>query len=139
MASRKLRTLQIRPEAREDVRRLIKLDRRLAVVASTALRDIANGTTVGVPLEKMAKFGDLSDCRKVYFGYGNPPTHRIVYRELDEETIEIIDVVALESREDAYVYLLAAERLRRLPEETQQEFKSVHQRIIAKRALKKKE
>ena len=139
MASRKLRTLQIRPEAREDVRRLTKLDRRLAVVASTALRDIANGTTVGVPLEKMAKFGDLSDCRKVYFGYGNPPTHRIVYRELDEETIEIIDIVALESREDAYVYLLAAERLRRLPEETQQEFKSVHQRIIAKRALKKKE
>jgi len=139
MASRKLRTLQIRPEAREDVRRLTKLDRRLAVVASTALRDIANGTTDGVPLEKMAKFGDLSDCRKVYFGYGNPPTHRIVYRELDEETIEIIDVVALESREDAYVYLLAAERLRRLPEETQQEFKSVHQRIIAKRALKKKE
>jgi len=139
MASRKLRTLQIRPEAREDVRRLTKLDRRLAVVASTALRDIANGTTVGVPLEKMAKFGDLSDCRKVYFGYGNPPTHRIVYRELDEETIEIIDVVALESREDAYVYLLAAERLRRLPEETQQEFKSVHQRIIAKRALRKKE
>ena len=139
MASRKLRTLQIRPEAREDVRRLTKLDRRLAVVASTALRDIANGTTVGVPLEKMAKFGDLSDCRKVYFGYGNPPTHRIVYRELDEETIEIIDVVALESREDAYVYLLAAERLRRLPEETQQEFKSVHQRIIAKRDLKIKE
>jgi hypothetical protein len=139
MASRKLRTLQIRPEAREDVRRLTKLDRRLAVVASSALRNIANGTTVGVPLEKMAKFGDLSVCRKVYFGYGNPPTHRIVYRELDEETIEIIDVVALESREDAYVYLLAAERLRRLPEETQQEFKSVHQRIIAKRALKKKE
>jgi hypothetical protein len=138
MASRKLRTLKIRPEAREDVRRLTKLDRRLAVVAATALRNISNGTTVGVPLEKMAKFGDLSDCRKVYFGYGSPPTHRIVYRELDENTIEIIDVVAIESREDAYVYLLAAERLRRLPEETQQEFTSVHQRIIAKRALKKK-
>lgn len=139
MASRKLRTLKIRPEAREDVRRLTKLDRRLAVVAATALRNISNGSTVGVPLEKMAKFGDLSDCRKVYFGYGNPPTHRIVYRELDENTIEIIDVVAIESREDAYVYLLTAERLRRLPDETQQEFKSVHQRIIAKRALKKKE
>jgi mRNA-degrading endonuclease RelE of RelBE toxin-antitoxin system len=139
MASRKLRTLQIHPEAREDVRRLTKLDRRLAVVAATALRNISNGSTVGVPLEKMAKFGDLSDCRKVYFGYGSPPTHRIMYRELDENTIEIIDVVAIESREDAYVYLLAAERLRRLPEETQQEFKSVHQRIIAKRALKKKE
>ena len=139
MASRKLRTLKIRPEAREDVRRLTKLDRRLAVVAATALRNISNGSTVGVPLEKMAKFGDLSDCRKVYFGYGNPPTHRIVYRELDENTIEIIDVVAIESRDDAYVYLLTAERLRRLPDETQQEFKSVHQRIIAKRALKKKE
>lgn len=139
MASRKLRTLKIRPEAREDVRRLTKLDRRLAVVAATALRNISNGSTVGVPLEKMAKFGDLSDCRKVYFGYGDPPTHRIVYRELDENTIEIIDVVAIESREDAYVYLLTAERLRRLPEETRQEFTSVHQRIIAKRALKKKE
>jgi hypothetical protein len=109
------------------------------VVAATALRDISNGLTVGVPLEKMAKFGDLSDCRKVYFGYGSPPTHRIVYRELDENTIEIIDVIAIESREDAYVYLLTAERLRRLPEETEQEFSSVHQRIIAKRALKKKE
>jgi penicillin-binding protein-related factor A (putative recombinase) len=62
-----------------------------------------------------------------------------VYRELDENTIEIIDVVVIESREDAYVYLLAAERLRRLSEETQQEFKSVHQRLIAKRALKKKD
>ena len=139
MASRKLRALKIRPEAREDVRRLTKIDRRLAVVAATALRDISNGTTVGVQLEKMAKFGDLSDCRKVYFGYGSPLTHRIVYRELDENTIEIIDVVAIESRDDAYVYLLTAERLRRLPDETQQEFKSVHQRIIAKRALKKKE
>ena len=68
MASRKLRTLQIRPEAREDVKRLTKLDRRLAVVAATALRNIAIGTAIGVPLEKMAKFGDLSDCRKVYFG-----------------------------------------------------------------------
>jgi len=139
MGSRVQRKLHLSEDVDKDIARLVASDRRLAEIAFQSLRELASGTTVGVPLEKMAKFGDLSDCRKVYFGYGNPPTHRIVYRELNEKTIEIIGVVVIESREDAYVYLLAAERLRRLPEETQQEFKSVHQRIIAKRALKKKE
>ncbi len=139
MGSRVHRRLHLSEDVDKDIARLVASDRRLAEIAFQSLRELALGTTVGVSLEKMAKVGDLSDCRKVYFGYGSPPTHRIVYREIDENTIEIIDVVAIESREDAYVYLLAAERLRRLLEENQQEFQSVHQRIIVKRALKKKE
>ncbi len=81
----------------------------------------------------MAKTGDLSDCRKLYFGLGNPPSHRIVYRVLDE-TIEIIEIVAVEARADMYVYLLAALRLGRLPAETKPQLNRVHQQIIAKRA-----
>ena len=118
---------------------IFEIDRRLGQHAASMLKQIAAGSVTGVPLEKMPKFGDLSDCRKVYFGYGNPPSHRIVYREIDETHIEVFEIVALESRDDAYVYLLTALRLQRLPQETHQEYMSVHQRIIAERAKKKKQ
>lgn len=135
----KRRIVQISNEADGDLGRLIEIDRRLGQLAASMLKQLAAGSVTGVPLEKMPKFGDLSDCRKVYFGYGNPPSHRIVYREIDEARIEVFEIVALESRDDAYVYLLTALRLQRLPQETHQEYMSVHQRIIAERANKKKQ
>ena len=135
----KRRIVQISNEADGDLGRLIEIDRRLGQLAASMLKQLAAGSVTGVPLEKMPKFGDLSDCRKVYFGYGNPPSHRIVYREIDEARIEVFEIVALESRDDAYVYLLTALRLQRLPQETHQEYMSVHQRIIAERAKKKKQ
>ena len=134
----KRRIVQISDDADGDLGRLIEIDRRLGQLAASMLKQIAAGSVTGVPLEKMPKFGDLSDCRKVYFGYGNPPSHRIVYRLVDETRIEIYEVIAVESRDDAYVYLLTALRLQRLPQETHQEYMSVHQRIIAERAKKKK-
>lgn len=133
------RRIDISPDARQDLLRLKSTDTALATVAASMLKRLASGRITGVPLEKMPKFGDLSDCRKVYFGYGNPPSHRIVYREIDETRIEVFEIVALESRDDAYVYLLTALRLQRLPQETHQEYMSVHQRIIAERAKKKKQ
>jgi len=133
------RRIEISPDARQDLLRLKSMDTALATVAASMLKRLASGRISGVPLEKMPKFGDLSDCRKVYFGYGNPPSHRIVYREIDETRIEVFEIVALESRDDAYVYLLTALRLKRLPQETHQEYMSVHQRIIAERAKKKKQ
>jgi hypothetical protein len=135
----KRRIVQISNEADGDLGRLIEIDRRLGQLAASMLKQLAAGSVTGVPLEKMPKFGDLSDCRKVYFGYCNPPSHRIVYREIDETRIEVFEIVALESRDDAYVYLLTALRLQRLPQETHQEYMSVHQRIIAERAKKKKQ
>lgn len=131
------RIIEISPEARQDLLRLKATDVALATVAASMLKRLASGNVSGQPLEKMPKFGDLSDCRKVYFGYGNPPTHRIVYRIVDETRIEIFEIIAVESRDDAYVYLLAALRLRRLPAETAQEYQSVQQRMIASRAAKK--
>lgn len=133
----KRRVVRLSNDADGDLGRLLEIDRRLGQLAASMMKQLAAGSVTGVPLEKMPKYGDLSDCRKVYFGYGNPPTHRIVYREIDETHIEVFEIVALESRDDAYVYLLAALRLQRLPAETAQEYQSVHQRMIASRAAKK--
>lgn len=133
------RIIEISPDARQDLIRLQSIDVALATVAASMLKRLSSGNITGIPLEKMPKFGDLSDCRKVYFGYGNPPSHRIVYREIDKTHIEVFEIVALESRDDAYVYLLTALRLQRLPQETREEYMSVHQRIIAERAKKKKQ
>ena len=133
----KRRVVRLSNEADGDLGRLLEIDRKLGQLAAAMMKQLAAGSVTGVPLEKMPKYGDLSDCRKVYFGYGNPPTHRIVYREIDETHIEVFEIIALESRDDAYVYLLAALRLQRLPLETAQEYQSVHQRMIASRAAKK--
>lgn len=127
------RPVQFLKQARADVERLATDDPQLAVLALHRARDLEVGRLEGEPLDDMAKTGDLSDCRKLYFGLGNPPSHRIVYRVLDE-TIEIIEIVAVEARADMYVYLLAALRLGRLPAETKPQLNRVHQQIIAKRA-----
>lgn len=138
MSTPQRRIIEVSPDARQDLIRLKSSDNALATVAASLLKGLASGSLTGLPLEKMPKFGDLSDCRKVYFGYGNPPSHRMVYRIIDDTHIEVFEIVALESRDDAYVYLLTALRLQRLPQETKQEYLSVHQRIIAERAKKKK-
>lgn len=85
----------------------------------------------------MASYGDLSDCFKVYFGTTDEPTHRIVYRHLDDGDIEVIEAVAVEARADGYVYLLAASRLGRLPKESKRRFDRIHQAMIALRSSRK--
>jgi hypothetical protein len=88
----------------------------------------------------MTKSGDLVDCRKLYFGPGSPPSHRIVYRVVDENpsAIEIVEIVAVEERSQMCVDLLAAVRLGRIPTETKPEFSRVRQRVIAARAERRK-
>jgi hypothetical protein len=121
--------------ARDDVRRLAEDDKDLATLALRKVRELEARTAEGVPLEEMAVTGDLGDCRKLYFGPGDPPSHRIVYRELgEEEGIEILEVVAVEAREDLYAYLLAAKRLGRLPVESEPRFHRQHQAVIQRRA-----
>ncbi len=121
--------------ASDDVGRLAEDDAELATLALRKVRELEARTVEGVPLEEMAVTGDLGDCRKLYFGPGNPPSHRIVYRELDEEEgLEIIEVVAVEAREQLYTYLLAAKRLGRLPVESEPRFRRQHQEVIQRRA-----
>lgn len=121
--------------ASDDVGRLAEGDPDLATVALRKVQELEARAVEGVRLQAMAVTGDLGDCRKLYFGPGNPPSHRIVYRDLGEERgVEIVEVVAVEAREQLYAYLLAAKRLGRLPEETESRFRRQHQDVIQGRA-----
>lgn len=113
-----------------DLSRLTPALRRVAV---GLVNEIAERRIDGEQLHSLARSGDLGDCRKIYFGVGQPASHRIVFRILEDGSIEVVEVIAVESREDSYVYLLAAVRLGRLPAESRPQFDRVHQRLIAKR------
>jgi hypothetical protein len=126
--------------AKEDVARLAEDDRRLARSALQAVRDLERGEVDGLPLADMALTGDLTDCRKLYFGLGSPPSHRIVYRELGPSgDIEILEVVAIEARDELYAYLLSAARLGRLPDESKPRFNRLHQQIVQRRAARRRQ
>ena len=138
MARPPRRTLTLTAAALSDLQRLADDHPDLPRLALAKLKDYEAGRIDAVPLRAMAKTGDLGDCRKIYFGPGNPPSHRIVIHHIDETTIEVVEVVAVEARHDAYAYLLAANRLGRLPRETEPEFDRVHQTVIARRARAKR-
>jgi hypothetical protein len=126
--------------AKADVGRLADDDRRLAQLALQRVRDLELGNVEGLPLNDMAVTGDLGDCRKLYFGFSDPPSHRIVYRGLGPQGgIEIVEVVAVEARDELYAYLLAAARLGRLPTESQPRFNRLHQQIIRRRADRRRD
>jgi hypothetical protein len=120
--------------AKADLERLRHDDPELVPLALRMLRDLEQGAADGQPLDEMAAAGVLRDCRTLYFGRGAPPTHRIVYRVLPDERIEVLEVVAVEAREDRYVSLLAAQRLGRLPTASQRRFTRLHQATIARRS-----
>jgi len=120
------------PAAVADIERLGEDDHRLRLRAVVLLDLVAGGRHRGRPLEDMAFYGDLSDCFKVYFGVDGAATHRIVYRVLDGE-LEVIEVVAVEQREEGYVYLLAAKRTGRITDAAQRSLDRVHQSVIRRR------
>ncbi len=138
MARPRRRTVTLTSAALADLKRLGEDNPDLPGLALAMLKAYEIGRVDAIPLRAMAKTGDLGDCRKIYFGPGAPPSHRIVIRHLDETTVELVEVVAVEARQDAYAYLLAANRLGRIPRETKPEFDAVHQAVIARRARAKK-
>ena len=91
----------------------------------------------GQALRNTAFYGDLSDCFKYYFGVTDVATHRIVYRKLPSGAIEVIEAIAVEQREDGYVYLLAASRLKTLPDSSTNALTRIHQKVIRRRSDKR--
>ena len=69
----------IRPEAREDIRDLPTHTLQLEAAKFLLRLEFAN---LGLPLTTLASVGNLSDCRKIYFGNTR---YRIVYRLLPNE------------------------------------------------------
>ncbi|MBK5224177.1 MAG: hypothetical protein JJE52_15145 [Acidimicrobiia bacterium] len=49
----------------------------------------------------------------------------------------MVEVVAVEARDEGYVYLLVAERLGRLPEETKARKKRTHEAVVARRGAQR--
>lgn len=98
-----------------------------------------DGVVAGQPLELLPSYGDLSNCRKIYFGTdGDTITHRIVYRGYPDGSVQVVEVVAVEARDEGYVYLLAAARLNVLPQETRPQLTRVHQAVIKRRGDERK-
>lgn len=122
--------------ASKDLGRLDKDDPSLAGRAANLVKLLAAGEITGIALAPMRKYGDLTVCHKIYFGTpSEPKSHRIVYQEGSAKgAVEVLEVVAVEARDDGYVYLQAAKRLGRLPEESEAHLKKVHQRRIRDRA-----
>ena len=135
------RSVTVSEAASKDIARLERETPGLGVRSRALLTLIEAGRLSGDPLKLLASYGDLSDCRKIYFSLrGTGATHRLVYQVLQaggQTVIEVVSVVAVESRDEGYVYLLAANRLGRLPPETEPKLKRVRQQFIAKRARKK--
>ena len=121
MPSGRGRKAELTSAALADLKRLGEDDPALPRMALGKLRDFEARRIDPIPLGEMAKTGDLGDCFKIYFGPGKPPSHRIVLLQVDESTVEVVEVVAVEARQEAYAYLLAASRLGRLPRETMRE------------------
>ena len=126
--------------ATADLDRLAEDDPFLVTLALRKIRDLEAGHVDGAPLHALSKSGDLGDCRTLYFGPGAPPSHRIAYRVEDETTptVEIVEIVAVEARQQLYVYLLAAARLGRLPLKTKPELDRAHQRVVAGREARRR-
>jgi hypothetical protein len=132
------RRLEIIDAAAADLERIGEDDRRLKIRALAVIELVVSDEIRGRPLLNTASTGDLSDCFKVYFGINDEPTHRLVYRLLPDGTIEVVQVVAVEQRDEAYVYLLAAHRLGTLPHESRRRFNRVHQAVVARRGRTRK-
>lgn len=83
-------------------------------VLSAHSKDLKRG---GFKSVLWASAGDLSDCRKLYFGLGpSLDSHRIVCKRRPNGDVEVLEIVAVETRGQSYAHLLAAQRLGRLPE-----------------------
>jgi hypothetical protein len=134
------RSLSVTQAATRDIERLSKDAVGLDVRARALIELVEEGRVTGQELTLMPSYGDLSDCRKIYFGlHKDDATHRLVYQVVQDggvATLEVVAVVAVENRDEGYVYLLASNRLGRLPDETRPKLNRVHQQHIAKRGRK---
>lgn len=100
--------------ALDDLRGLHQQDPALVVEALRVIKRVDQRQLSTKPLRPFGKTGDLSDCSRAYFGATpDADTHRIVFRQTGD-TIEILQVVAVDERRGDLAYLVAALRLGRI-------------------------
>lgn len=103
-------TLIPRPEATADVVALADHGPDVVAAASAITDDLAHGRVIGKALGTRSVSGDLTGLARVKFDVPGqrPQRFRLVYRQLDDTTREII---AIGPREQHAIYRLAASRL----------------------------
>lgn len=107
--------MQLTAAARQDLHDLKQHDIGLVRAALRLAKRIERAEIDGVPLRDFGKTGDLGDCRKAYFGAdAGADTHRMVFRLLRGDAIEIVEIVSVGEREGDVAYLQAALRLGRI-------------------------
>ena len=130
--------VEVMAQAKADIARLRDDDVALGRRAAQLVGLIATGDVVGKPLRSMVRYGDLSDCRTVYFGVGrHQASHRLVYLDSTDGTRRVLSVVAAETRQQGYVYAATAARLKRLPDHAKPSYNQLHQKIIAERSTRR--
>jgi hypothetical protein len=98
-----------RLQVADDLRNLPTVDLRRDALRS--IREIQDHPFLSLPLENLPFIGDLSDCRKKYFGNTE---YRVVYRLLpDEKRPTKADVISVGPRARFAVYVEALTRLGR--------------------------
>ena len=103
-------TLILRPEAAADVVTLAAHGSDVVAAAAAIIDDLAHGRVVGKELGDRNVGGDLTGLARVKFDIGGqrPQRFRLIYRQLDDTTREII---AIGPHEEHAIYRLAASRL----------------------------
>lgn len=98
------------PEATADVAALSVYGRDVVAAAAAIIEDLAHGRVIGKGLGKRNVSGDLTGLARVKFDVQGrrPQRFRVVYRQLDEATREVL---AIGPREQHAIYRLAASRL----------------------------
>ncbi|MGW2540008.1 hypothetical protein ACWC5I_03845 [Kitasatospora sp. NPDC001574] len=99
---------------------------QLQRIALIRISQLTRGEVRGIPLEAMARYPDLSDCRKLYFDEAEndigqrttrTPLWRLVYRLQDAlpgpDTRMLLQVIAVGARAQSEVYREAGARLGR--------------------------
>ena len=103
-------TLISRPEAVADIAALAAHGPAVVAAAAAIVDDLALGRVMGKELGHRNISGDLSGLYRVKFDVAGqrPQRFRLVYRQLDDTTREL---VAIGRREEHAIYRLAASRL----------------------------
>lgn len=97
------------------------------------LRRLDRGEIAPTPLQDYTKTGDLSDCGKIVVDVEDGPEYRIVVRDSGGR-YDVVDVLAVEARDDDLAYLLAGLRLGRIVDpvrrsDTQRRVARIRQRL----------
>lgn len=105
-----MKQIEYFPEVENDFSKLVETNTKgqeLALEALGLLDDLADGKINGQPLTLLHGI-DLRGYKRLYF---NNAKHRIIYKEIETGSIEVVEVVCVGKRNNFEVYIEASNRI----------------------------